>query len=36
MGLKPDDENHNEIARKRNDEDIRFAKTMLKKYGVKS
>jgi hypothetical protein len=36
LEIKPQDEQHNESARKQNEEDIRLAKAMVAKYGVKS
>lgn len=36
LKIKPDDETHNEAARKRNEKDIQLAKALIEKYGIKT
>ena len=36
LDIKPNDEKHNEAARKRNEEDIRLAKALVEEYSFKS
>lgn len=36
LKIKPDDETHNEAARKRNKKDIRLAKALIEKYRIKT
>ena len=36
LDFKPNDEKHNELARKRNSDEIKLAKALVEKYGVKT